>query len=159
MDFLDSCRCARTRRRAKVEIALAKAKKEHDKRQTMRERQDKREAERAMRTRNRMSRRSGVPAADSGSQTRLTRWRHRVRQSQIHRRADAGHARPTPRRGIADVEQDPACSPCQCRVSGSGHDESFDDHGVEVADRARPGCGCRCRSRCRARCPCTTTGA
>ncbi|QBE47916.1 SsrA-binding protein SmpB [Leucobacter triazinivorans] len=40
--------------RAKVEIALAKGKKEYDKRQTLRERQDKREAERAMRTRNRM---------------------------------------------------------------------------------------------------------
>lgn len=40
--------------RVKVEIALAKGKKEYDKRQTLRERQDKREAERAMRTRNRM---------------------------------------------------------------------------------------------------------
>jgi SsrA-binding protein len=40
--------------RAKVEIALAKGKKEYDKRQTLRERQDKREAERAMRTRNRL---------------------------------------------------------------------------------------------------------
>lgn len=40
--------------RAKVEIALAKGKKEYDKRQTLRERQDKREAERAMRARNRM---------------------------------------------------------------------------------------------------------
>lgn len=40
--------------RAKVEIALAKGKKEYDKRQTLREQQDRREAERAMRTRNRM---------------------------------------------------------------------------------------------------------
>ena len=40
--------------RAKVEIAVAKGKAEYDKRQTLRERQDKREAERAMRTRNRM---------------------------------------------------------------------------------------------------------
>ncbi|MEU3254919.1 SsrA-binding protein SmpB [Streptomyces sp. NPDC006997] len=34
--------------RAKVEIALAKGKKEYDKRQTLREKQDRREAERAM---------------------------------------------------------------------------------------------------------------
>lgn len=34
--------------RAKVELALAKGKKEYDKRQTLRERQDKREADRAM---------------------------------------------------------------------------------------------------------------
>ncbi|MFK5584378.1 MULTISPECIES: SsrA-binding protein SmpB [unclassified Serinicoccus] len=34
--------------RAKVEIALAKGKKIHDKRQTLRERQDRREADRAM---------------------------------------------------------------------------------------------------------------
>jgi SsrA-binding protein len=34
--------------RAKVEIALAKGKKEYDKRQTLRERQDRREAERAL---------------------------------------------------------------------------------------------------------------
>ncbi|WP_203135548.1 SsrA-binding protein SmpB [Microbacterium sp. JZ31] len=40
--------------RAKIEIGVAKGKKEYDKRQTLRERQDKREAERAMRTRNRM---------------------------------------------------------------------------------------------------------
>lgn len=40
--------------RAKVELAVAKGKKEYDKRHTLRERQDKREAERAMRTRNRM---------------------------------------------------------------------------------------------------------
>lgn len=40
--------------RVKVEIAVAKGKKEYDKRQTLRERTDKREAERAMRTRNRM---------------------------------------------------------------------------------------------------------
>lgn len=39
--------------RAKVEIALAKGKREFDKRQTLREQQDKREAERAMRQRNR----------------------------------------------------------------------------------------------------------
>lgn len=37
--------------RAKVEIALAKGKKEYDKRQTLRERQDKREAERAISSR------------------------------------------------------------------------------------------------------------
>lgn len=35
--------------RAKVEIALAKGKQEWDKRQTLREKQDNREAERAMR--------------------------------------------------------------------------------------------------------------
>lgn len=40
--------------RVKVEIAIAKGKREYDKRQTLRERQDTREAERAMRTRNRM---------------------------------------------------------------------------------------------------------
>lgn len=34
--------------RAKIEIALAKGKKEYDKRQTLRERQDRREADRAM---------------------------------------------------------------------------------------------------------------
>jgi SsrA-binding protein len=34
--------------RAKVEIALARGKKEYDKRQTLREQQDKREADRAM---------------------------------------------------------------------------------------------------------------
>ena len=34
--------------RAKVEIALAKGKKDYDKRQTLRERQDRREADRAM---------------------------------------------------------------------------------------------------------------
>ncbi|PPF53546.1 SsrA-binding protein [Clavibacter michiganensis] len=34
--------------RAKVELAIAKGKKEYDKRQTLRERQDKREADRAM---------------------------------------------------------------------------------------------------------------
>ncbi len=34
--------------RAKVEIALAKGKKDYDKRQTLREKQDRREAERAM---------------------------------------------------------------------------------------------------------------
>lgn len=39
--------------KAKVEIALAKGKKEYDKRQTLREQQDKRDAERAMRQRNR----------------------------------------------------------------------------------------------------------
>ncbi|MDO7881427.1 SsrA-binding protein SmpB [Antiquaquibacter soli] len=37
---------------AKVEIAVAKGKKEYDKRQALRERQDNREAERAMRSRN-----------------------------------------------------------------------------------------------------------
>ncbi|WP_111719395.1 SsrA-binding protein SmpB [Homoserinimonas sp. OAct 916] len=37
--------------RAKVEIAIAKGKKEYDKRQTLRERQDKREADRAVSTR------------------------------------------------------------------------------------------------------------
>lgn len=40
---------------AKVEIAIAKGKREFDKRQTLRERQDMRDAERAMRTRNRMN--------------------------------------------------------------------------------------------------------
>ncbi|MGO1435852.1 MAG: SsrA-binding protein SmpB [Canibacter sp.] len=40
--------------RVKVQIALAKGKREYDKRQTLREQQDKREAERAMRQRNRM---------------------------------------------------------------------------------------------------------
>ena len=40
--------------RTKVEIGVAKGKTEYDKRQTLREKQDKREAERAMRTRNRM---------------------------------------------------------------------------------------------------------
>ncbi len=40
--------------RAKVEIAIAKGKHEWDKRQTLRERQDKRESERAMRSRNRL---------------------------------------------------------------------------------------------------------
>ncbi|CAM5737138.1 SsrA-binding protein SmpB [Streptomyces hirsutus] len=34
--------------RAKVEIALAKGKKEYDKRQTLREKQDRRETERAI---------------------------------------------------------------------------------------------------------------
>jgi len=38
--------------RAKVEIAIAKGKREYEKRQTIREREDKREAERAMRSRN-----------------------------------------------------------------------------------------------------------
>jgi SsrA-binding protein len=37
--------------RAKVEIAVAKGKREYDKRQTLRERQDKREADRAMSSR------------------------------------------------------------------------------------------------------------
>jgi SsrA-binding protein len=37
--------------KAKVELALAKGKREYDKRQTLRERQDRREAERAMSTR------------------------------------------------------------------------------------------------------------
>lgn len=40
--------------RAKVELAVAKGKREYEKRQTIREREDKREAERAMRTRNRL---------------------------------------------------------------------------------------------------------
>ncbi|GAB2512908.1 SsrA-binding protein SmpB [Paramicrobacterium agarici] len=40
--------------RAKVEIAVAKGKREYDKRQALRERQDKREAERAMALRNRL---------------------------------------------------------------------------------------------------------
>lgn len=40
--------------RAKVELAVAKGKREYDKRHALRERQDKREAERAMRMRNRM---------------------------------------------------------------------------------------------------------
>ncbi len=38
--------------RAKVEIAVAKGKREYDKRQALRERQDQREAQRAMSTRN-----------------------------------------------------------------------------------------------------------
>ena len=37
--------------RAKVEIALARGKKEYDKRQALREKQDNREAQRAMRQR------------------------------------------------------------------------------------------------------------
>ena len=40
--------------RAKVEIAVAKGKKEYDKRQTLRERQDKRESDRAMSARRNM---------------------------------------------------------------------------------------------------------
>ena len=40
--------------RAKVEIALAKGKKEYDKRQTLREQQDRREAERAIAARGRL---------------------------------------------------------------------------------------------------------
>ena len=40
--------------RAKVELAVAKGMREYEKRQTIREREDKREAERAMRTRNRL---------------------------------------------------------------------------------------------------------
>ena len=40
--------------RAKIEIALAKGKREYDKRQTLREQQDRREAERAIATRRRM---------------------------------------------------------------------------------------------------------
>lgn len=39
---------------AKVELGVAKGKKDYDKRQAIKERDDKREAERAMRTRNRM---------------------------------------------------------------------------------------------------------
>ena len=37
--------------KAKVELALAKGKKEYDKRQTLRERQDKRESDRAISSR------------------------------------------------------------------------------------------------------------
>ena len=40
--------------RAKVELAVAKGKKDWDKRQTLRERDDRREAERAMRSRTRL---------------------------------------------------------------------------------------------------------
>ena len=40
--------------RVKVEIAVAKGKREYDKRHALRERQDAREAERAMRTRNQL---------------------------------------------------------------------------------------------------------
>ena len=40
--------------RAKVELALAKGKKDYDKRQALRERDDKREAERAIRSRTRL---------------------------------------------------------------------------------------------------------
>ena len=43
--------------RAKVELALAKGKKDYDKRQALRERQDRREAERAMAAARRRSRR------------------------------------------------------------------------------------------------------
>ena len=43
-----------TNGRAKVELALAKGKREYDKRQALREKQDTREAARAMRTRNRL---------------------------------------------------------------------------------------------------------
>ncbi|MBV9023310.1 MAG: SsrA-binding protein SmpB [Streptomycetaceae bacterium] len=43
--------------RAKVEIALAKGKKEYDKRQTLREKQDRREADRAMSAARRRGRR------------------------------------------------------------------------------------------------------
>ena len=57
--------------RAKVEIALAKGKKEYDKRQTLRERQDKREAERAMRSKNRR----GRPAASGATVATLRRAR------------------------------------------------------------------------------------
>jgi SsrA-binding protein len=39
--------------RAKVEIAVARGKREYDKRQTLREKQDNREAQREMRERNR----------------------------------------------------------------------------------------------------------
>lgn len=39
--------------RAKVELALARGKREYDKRQALREKQDKREAERAMKQKNR----------------------------------------------------------------------------------------------------------
>ena len=39
--------------RAQVEIGVARGKKEYDKRQTLREQQDKREAQRVMRERNR----------------------------------------------------------------------------------------------------------
>ncbi len=40
--------------RAKVELAIAKGKKDYDKRQALRERDDKREADRAMRSRTRL---------------------------------------------------------------------------------------------------------
>ena len=40
--------------KAKVELAVAKGKKDYDKRQVLRERQDRREADRAMSTRRRM---------------------------------------------------------------------------------------------------------
>ncbi|MDO5368363.1 SsrA-binding protein, partial [Kocuria sp.] len=39
-------------KRVKVEIAVARGKREYDKRQTLREKQDNREAQRAMRYRN-----------------------------------------------------------------------------------------------------------
>lgn len=39
--------------RAKIELAVAKGKRRYDKRQTLRERDDKREAERALKSRNR----------------------------------------------------------------------------------------------------------
>jgi SsrA-binding protein len=41
--------------RAKVELALAKGKREYDKRQALREKQDTREAQRAMKQKNRGS--------------------------------------------------------------------------------------------------------
>ena len=40
--------------RAKVELAIAKGKKDYDKRQTLREREDKREADRAMKSKSRL---------------------------------------------------------------------------------------------------------
>jgi SsrA-binding protein len=40
--------------KAKVELAVAKGKKDYDKRQVLRERQDRREADRAMSTRRRL---------------------------------------------------------------------------------------------------------
>ena len=55
--------------RAKVEIALAKGKKEYDKRQTLREKQDRREADRAM------SRPRQAPAARPDAAARWPRRR------------------------------------------------------------------------------------
>ena len=55
--------------RAKVEIGVARGKKEYDKRQTLREQQDKREALRVMRERNRRSERARRARAGNDSGT------------------------------------------------------------------------------------------
>ena len=58
--------------RAKVEIAVAKGKREYDKRQTLRERQDKREADRAMSAR-------ATSATSRARSTPTAGRRHRAR--------------------------------------------------------------------------------